>query len=785
MTEVNSKHPNYDDNLLPPNNDIFKPEFKRDSRGRYFMQLPGYGKWMVGNEPGSKIISQGSEDEAGGPGTDPGSLRTGSLHVNTVITVGDNIEINAPNGCIYVGDYSVEGGTYLGLCGYGIQGITNKKPVFAFLLKEQTWEWRTGEKAGKGDALFGSVDDGQFVYWNNDESKLYIFGDLVIAGDIVSANYPSAPYYWLDYDTGDIEITGELRASNVDITGGDIDNIILTGLLAGSEPSIQGWSHDMDFTASNWQTINWTSGTIYLTDGTTYSVNSGSLTMTTGDPYYIYYNGSSTLATTTNPSTAVGSGKILICVAKRLDPADPDFDPNKLAQFQVFGNEGQGIFITADDIAANTITANEIFANTITTNEIAANTIVGNNIASLNIYGKNLQADQGDIAGWIISSQCFTKDKDIGVAGESRIQMCIGPGTSAGHIQAAYNHNRLVYPGFPHPNAPIDLVQITQGDATDPSGQPEPRMDIYRATASNQSKKRMMLNAFGLHFYDENETLVGTVTGNDAGTYTDFQINDMRVASDTVRIFSNGIRISYNQPLNAADGLGKYFQFYCKSETYGVSGTLSAPTNNIIRIENDGGGAIAHFSGVPGGNWALNLYGNLALYTNTFDQGNYTGAMYFNTTSQQIRIRTSSGWQDVGGAGLPSGGSYDMMRCISGTTWEATDKLWVGGSSTNQVFMSGADMTFEIASYGDYAFKRGSSYRFVIDSNIWAAGELFLGSSAQLNIRWTGSQCYINKQTYIYGSIYTSGNVYVASRAHYSFWSATLGAYVLASGSVS
>ena len=88
------KHPNYNDELLPVNEDIFNPEFKRDSRGRYFMQLPGFGKWMVSIEPGSKIISQSSEDEKGGPATSPESIRTGSLHADTVISIGENIYLD-------------------------------------------------------------------------------------------------------------------------------------------------------------------------------------------------------------------------------------------------------------------------------------------------------------------------------------------------------------------------------------------------------------------------------------------------------------------------------------------------------------------------------------------------------------------------------------------------------------------------------------------------------------------------------------------------------------------
>lgn len=68
--------------------DPFKPEFRYDSRGRLIMPLPGFSKMMLSVEPGSKKIGQGSEDEAGNPQTDPGSLKTGYLHAQTSIIVG-------------------------------------------------------------------------------------------------------------------------------------------------------------------------------------------------------------------------------------------------------------------------------------------------------------------------------------------------------------------------------------------------------------------------------------------------------------------------------------------------------------------------------------------------------------------------------------------------------------------------------------------------------------------------------------------------------------------------
>ena len=146
------------------------------------------------------------------------------------------------------------------------------------------------------------------------------------------------------------------------------NNVTLIGLQSGSEISIQGWQHDMAFTASDNDTVAWASGTITLMDGTTYSItgaNTGNMAAIT----YIYLDtavSTTALQTTTTASSAVGSGKILVAVAQNVTSG-------KSAVFQVFGGKalgGLGKLIVAGDITAATITANEIAANTITANEI-------------------------------------------------------------------------------------------------------------------------------------------------------------------------------------------------------------------------------------------------------------------------------------------------------------------------------------------------------------------------------------------------------------------------------
>ena len=428
----NQKHHNFNDDLLPEIDDIFKPEFKRDTRGRYFMQLPGYGKWMVSVEPGSKIISQGSENEEGGPATDPGSLKTGSLHANTVITIGNNIYLDGGSGCIHVGDYLKRIKPSISLCGGGLVGYVASSVVFGFFLED--YKYNDSITLGKGDVIIGDISSDSYLLWDDSTGILSVSGDIVIAGDIESANYVAdTSGYKLTYVTGAAEFqqgliggweisssvlkkeytiagsektklefspgnpghmqaaysatgsfslpgdvymiqmtqgsTGDLGGTPIpridiyndgvkrlmlnsdglyffDADGTTVNNkieltqatfkdvVIETGAIAASsEPSIQGWSHDIAFSVTDLNTVAWSSGTITLTNGDSFSINAGN-TGNMGTSTYIYLSkdtSETVLQTTTTAATAIGGGKILIAFAK---------NSTNEALFQVFGGIG-------------------------------------------------------------------------------------------------------------------------------------------------------------------------------------------------------------------------------------------------------------------------------------------------------------------------------------------------------------------------------------------------------------------------------------------------------------
>lgn len=169
-----------------------------------------------------------------------------------------------------------------------------------------------------------------------------------------------------------------------------IQGAVIQSPGAGSDPALLGWNHDMVFSATDADTVAWTSGTIRLQNGETYSIgagNTGNMLAVT----YVYLDTAVSLValqTTTSASAAVGANRILVAVA---DAASDGTE----APFQVYGGSGGvGVFLTAAHLAANTITGNEI----------AANTITATQVASLSFSGKTAVFDTGSVGGWTMAS---------------------------------------------------------------------------------------------------------------------------------------------------------------------------------------------------------------------------------------------------------------------------------------------------------------------------------------------------------------------------------------------
>lgn len=100
------------------------------------------------------------------------------------------------------------------------------------------------------------------------------------------------------------------------ITGVEIANhtIFAKQLVVGE----QSWIHNITWTATDYNTATWSSGTLTLADGKSYSIsgsNTGNISSTT----YVYFDAATSqtsLQMTTTYSTALGENKILLAIVE-------------------------------------------------------------------------------------------------------------------------------------------------------------------------------------------------------------------------------------------------------------------------------------------------------------------------------------------------------------------------------------------------------------------------------------------------------------------------------------
>lgn len=143
-----------------------------------------------------------------------------------------------------------------------------------------------------------------------------------------------------------------------------INNLGTSNLLGGgisvdwiNDKSILGWLGTMTFSATDYNTVAWTSGSVIFSNGDEYAItagNTGNIAALT----YIYLDpavSTTVLQKTTTAATAVGANKLMVAIAK------DNADTGKLATFNSFGgNSGMGLTVIEGMLAADAVTANEI-----------------------------------------------------------------------------------------------------------------------------------------------------------------------------------------------------------------------------------------------------------------------------------------------------------------------------------------------------------------------------------------------------------------------------------------
>lgn len=233
-------------------------------------------------------------------------------------------------------------------------------------------------------------------------------------------------------------------------------SVQISNIVTGSEISIQGWVHTMVFSVTDADTVSWSSGSIKLMDGTTYSISAGNTGNMSAETY-VYLDIATSLTVlqvTTTKINAVGTGKILICVAQ---------NGTAEATFVVFGSKE--LNIPGTSIVANSITSNEIYsgyiyAGTINVNQLTAGTITSKTISlaisagtgDVYIAAGKTDFGQDATAGFILGLDDSDSDKAKFEIGSSATKILkydgtdftlIGGTITGGVVQTATTGNRI------------------------------------------------------------------------------------------------------------------------------------------------------------------------------------------------------------------------------------------------------------------------------------------------------------------------------------------------------
>lgn len=165
--------------------------------------------------------------------------------------------------------------------------------------------------------------------------------------------------------TADFRVTeaGAVTASSITITGGSISGVPISSIpnSSATDISLLEKTHNIVFSVTDADTIAWSSGTIVLSNGRTFSIsagNTGNMSALT----YIYLDpatSTTVLQTTTTYSTAMGANKTLMGTAQN-HTVTASFIPYGAGQPLIDGANIGALSIVAGNIAASTITAGKL-----------------------------------------------------------------------------------------------------------------------------------------------------------------------------------------------------------------------------------------------------------------------------------------------------------------------------------------------------------------------------------------------------------------------------------------
>jgi phage-related protein len=232
------------------------------------------------------------------------------------------------------------------------------------------------------------------IVFNSSIATVYVWVSLynLYGGGKVTASPPTATFPGLS--------TVEIGANAITIAKMANNSVgssqIVTGAVISTKltKAAQSFSSNLVFSATDYRTVAWTSGTVLTADGTSYSItasNSGSMSALT----YIYLDpsvSSTVLQVTTTYSNVSSDTAILLCVGK--NTADTTQNAFFIPAVGVFG-------INNTNIGPNSISTGSIQASAITTSTLAANAVTAAKISVSQLSA--IAADLGSITAGTIT----------------------------------------------------------------------------------------------------------------------------------------------------------------------------------------------------------------------------------------------------------------------------------------------------------------------------------------------------------------------------------------------
>jgi len=197
-----------------------------DSNNNYVTVFPDKIEYIKTQDicTGGAKTSTGSVSATGSGNINPSAISSG--RIVSYLTVGDLVAIDGTRGLISLGIPSsgvVGDNSYMYMNASGIFGYhgTDTFPWFFAATKDMVFGSRTYHG---GDFFIGEIDSA-YLWWQYDEHKLIIAGDISISGDIESSNFEYDPFtgtlvgYKLEYYGGNAYFGGAIVSGNSFITG--------------------------------------------------------------------------------------------------------------------------------------------------------------------------------------------------------------------------------------------------------------------------------------------------------------------------------------------------------------------------------------------------------------------------------------------------------------------------------------------------------------------------------------------------------------------------------------